>query len=62
MLINCSDFCIHSVEGICTLNHIMHSSIDGNEKCPFYKRKNTPKKLNKNEKFLNNKNQIIFKP
>jgi len=52
LLINCSDKCVHEENGLCTLNHIIYSSNEGNDTCPFFKSK---KKLNKS-KYLNLEN------
>ena len=48
MLINCSERCVHEDDGLCTLNHIMYSSNEGNDTCPFFKTKNKHNKIANN--------------
>ncbi|MTI68588.1 MAG: cleavage protein [Firmicutes bacterium] len=39
MTIKCSEKCIYEDEGICTLDHIIHSSGTPTNNCPYYKNK-----------------------
>ncbi len=36
MYINCSEGCIHEKDGLCTLDHIINSSGESSDNCPYY--------------------------
>lgn len=36
MSINCSEKCIHEIDGICSLNHIVNSTGINYNNCPYF--------------------------